>query len=85
MQTKHIALGVGILSIMSWTHKDFLDIERVAHIGSIRLNHGGMGFQAEFNLGLTESQNLIEALQQHVKNIEQATAGLAVTQQQEAA
>lgn len=72
MQTKHIALGAGILSINSWIHKSPLDEEYVAHIGSIRLNHGGIGFQAEFNLGLSETQNLIEALQQHMQNIEQA-------------
>ncbi|KQT37702.1 hypothetical protein [Methylophilus sp. Leaf414] len=85
MHAKHIALGTGILTLTSWIHKDLLDQEYVAHLGIIRLGQGGIGFQAEFNLGLPESQNLIEALQQHIKNIEQATAALAVIQQQEAA
>lgn len=71
MHTKHIGLNAAIFSTFCQKYNDRLDQPSVAHYGSITVNAHGVRSTLEFNLGITESKSMIEALEQHIEHIQQ--------------
>lgn len=76
MHSKHIGLNAAIFSTFCQTHIDTLDQPRVAAFGAITINAHGVRSTLEFNLNKQQAQDMINSLEQHLQNIEQAEKSL---------
>lgn len=73
------------MRLSCFIHHTLVDTDHIAHTGTFSIFTGDVNTEIEFTLDAKDTQNLITALQTHLKNIQQAEAELAAQPHQEAA
>lgn len=78
-------VGKAVMRMSCFIHHSLADTEYVSHTASISIFTHDVNTSIEFNLDANDTENLITALQTHLKTIRQAEAELAAKPIQEAA